>query len=309
MSALLRIGTRGSQLALWQANEVKRLLQKQHPQLQVELVIIKTQGDKILDVPLAKVGGKGLFVKELEEAMLDHRVDLAVHSMKDMPTELPSGLQLTAMLPREDPRDVLLSCRFNDLNALPQGAVVGSSSLRRKSQLLHIRPDLQLKDLRGNVNTRIDKMVKGEYDAIILAAAGVKRLQLTQHLKQKLDHQTMLPAVAQGAIGIESRQNDPETTALLTPLNDPETWITVTAERTLMATLEGSCQIPIAGHAKIIDDQIQMTGRITSLDGQQKIDHTQTAQQHEAKQLGQSMGQTLLAQGGAAILEEILKNA
>ncbi|MBF0095823.1 MAG: hydroxymethylbilane synthase [Magnetococcales bacterium] len=301
----LKIGTRGSALALWQAEWVRSLLRANQPDLTIELVIIKTQGDKILDVPLAKVGGKGLFVKELEEALLAGEIDLAVHSMKDMPALLPDGLALTTILEREDPRDVLLSTRHASLQALPPGAKVGSSSLRRQSQLLHLRPDLQILSLRGNVNTRIQKLVEGQFDAIVLAAAGVKRLQLTQHVVEYLDPTQVIPANGQGAIGIEARQDDLRLLKLLAPLNHPPTWICVSAERAFLATLEGGCQVPIAGHATLDGQQLQLTGRIASLDGSTLLTQSRRGSQEDPISLGKELAQQLLAQGGKQILQQI----
>ncbi|WP_130472866.1 hydroxymethylbilane synthase [Candidatus Magnetaquicoccus inordinatus] len=306
MTALtIKIGTRGSALALWQAEWVRSLLLANHPELLVELVIIKTQGDKILDVPLAKVGGKGLFVKELEEALLAKEIDLAVHSMKDMPALLPQGLALTAILEREDPRDVLLSSRYTSLHALPQQATVGSSSLRRQSQLLHLRPDLQIVSLRGNVNTRINKLINEPFDAIVLAAAGVKRLQLTQYVVEYLDPQQIIPANGQGAIGIESREDDQRLLALLAPLNHQPTWLCVRAERAFLATLEGGCQVPIAGHATLNGQQLHLLGRIASLDGQEMITLSTQGPAEDPVSLGVALAHSLLEQGGQRILQQI----
>jgi hydroxymethylbilane synthase len=301
----LKIGTRGSALALWQAEWVRSLLRANHPDLSIELVIIKTQGDKILDVPLAKVGGKGLFVKELEEAMLAGEIDLAVHSMKDMPALLPEGLALTTILEREDPRDVLLSTRHASLQALPHGAKVGSSSLRRQSQLLHLRPDLQILSLRGNVNTRIQKLVEEQFDAIVLAAAGVKRLQLTQQVVEYLDPTQVIPANGQGAIGIEARQDDSALHTLLAPLNHPPTWSCVSAERAFLATLEGGCQVPIAGYATLEGEQLRLTGRIASLDGRTMLTHNICGPQGDPVSLGQALADHLLEHGGKQILQQI----
>lgn len=301
----LRIGTRGSALALWQAEWVKAALQTRHPAQWVELVIIKTQGDKILDVPLAKVGGKGLFVKELEEALLAGEIDLAVHSMKDVPAVIPEGLELAVILEREDPRDVLLSTRYTGLTTLPRGGVVGSSSLRRQSQLLHLRPDLQVVSLRGNVNTRIGKLESGQFDAILLAAAGVKRLQLTRHVVEYLDPRQMIPANGQGAIGIETRQADARMAALLAPLNHPPTWLCVRAERAFLATLEGGCQVPIAGHARLHGETLTLLGRVASLDGTEMITREMEAPAAEPESLGQRLAHDLLEQGARHILQQI----
>ncbi len=301
----IKIGTRGSALALWQAEWVRSLLQTRHPEQEVALVIIKTQGDKILDVPLAKVGGKGLFVKELEEALWAGEIDLAVHSMKDVPAVIPDGLELAVILEREDPRDVLLSTRFTGLADLPQGAVIGSSSLRRQSQLLHLRPDLQVMSLRGNVNTRIGKLEAGLFDAILLAAAGVKRLNLTRHVVEYLDPQQMIPANGQGAIGIEIRQRDPRIAPLLAPLNHLPTWQCVRAERAFLATLEGGCQVPIAGHAQLQNGALHLLGRVSSLDGTEMITQAMADTPDQAVALGQRLAQALLERGARRILQEI----
>ena len=306
----LKIGTRGSALALWQAEWVRSQIQSTHPEIPVELVIIKTQGDKILDVPLAMVGGKGLFVKELEEALLAEEVDLAVHSMKDVPTVIPDGLMLAAILEREDSRDVLLSLQYGGISDLPQGAIVGSSSLRRQSQLLHSRPDLKVVSLRGNVNTRIHKLESGSFDAILLAAAGVKRLGLTQHVVQYLELDTMIPANGQGAIGIEIRQSDAITMAIIAFLNHLPTVQCVSAERAFLAELEGGCQIPIAGYAHLQETVLVMTGRVASLDGKEMVTQTVEAQtqgegQESPESLGRRLGQDILAQGGKRILQQI----
>ncbi|MEO5339901.1 MAG: hydroxymethylbilane synthase [Magnetococcus sp. MYC-9] len=300
------IGTRGSALALWQAEWVKTLLQTRHPGQEVALRIIKTQGDKILDVPLAKVGGKGLFVKELEEALLSEEIDLAVHSMKDVPAVIPEGLRLAAILEREDPRDVLLSVRYASLAALPAGAVVGSSSLRRQSQLLHLRPDVRVVSLRGNVNTRIAKLAEGLFDAILLAAAGVKRLQLTEHVVEYLDPERVIPANGQGAIGIETRQQDARLAELLAPLNHLPTWQCVSAERAFLATLEGGCQVPIAGHAQLQGDILQLRGRVSSLDGREMITQQMQGSREQPEALGQRLAEALLEQGARRILAALL---
>ena len=303
---VLRIGTRGSALALWQAQFVQSQIQGAHPDLSIELVPIKTKGDKILDVPLAKVGGKGLFVKELEEALLSNDVDLAVHSMKDVPSELPTGLVLAAILEREDPRDALLSTRFTSLDTLPLGASVGTSSLRRQSQLLNLRPDLKILSLRGNVNTRIQKMESGLFDAILLAAAGVKRLQLTRYVVEYLNTQTMIPANGQGAIGLEMRHNDTLTASWVKPLNHAPTWRCVSAERAFLAKLEGGCQIPIAGYAQLKNNTLSMTGRVASLDGKTMISHTIQNSSDLPESIGQALAQNLLSRGAKQILQHVM---
>ena len=306
MTQPLKIGTRGSALALWQAEWVKAQIQSKQPQREIELVIIKTKGDKIQDVPLAKVGGKGLFVKELEEALLVAEIDLAVHSMKDVPSVMPEGLVLKVILQREDPRDVLLSCRFASLAELPQGAVVGSSSLRRQSQLLNLRPDLKVNSLRGNVNTRIGKLESGQFDAILLAAAGVKRLGITQHVVEYLDPHTMIPANGQGAIGIEIRQQDESTAALIASLNHLATWQCVTAERAFLAELEGGCQVPIAGYAQLQNDTLRMQGRVASLDGQVMITHEMQGDLTNPEELGRRLAQNLISRGAKQILQQVV---
>ncbi|MBF0308752.1 MAG: hydroxymethylbilane synthase [Magnetococcales bacterium] len=304
----LRIGTRGSLLALWQANWVRSLLESQHPGLTVKLVIIKTKGDKILDVPLAKVGGKGLFVKELEEALLAGEIDLAVHSMKDVPGDFPEGLGLGPILTREDPRDALLSVNHTHLENLPPKARVGSSSLRRQSQLLHRRPDLQVIPLRGNVNTRIEKLCNGEFDAILLAAAGVKRLGLTQYVKAYLPIDRMLPAAGQGAVGIELRLDDTRTEALLAPLNDPVTQDCVRAERAFLHRLQGGCQVPIAAHAISEGEHLHLQGLVADLNGGEILRAESSAHRDQAETLGRGVAETLLQQGAEALLATLLAN-
>ncbi|MBF0628384.1 MAG: hydroxymethylbilane synthase [Magnetococcales bacterium] len=302
MHTSIKIGTRGSALALWQANWAKSLLETTHPGLRAELVIIKTRGDIILDVPLAKVGGKGLFVKELEEALLDGRIDLAVHSMKDVPAEFPTGLGVATILEREDPRDALLAVHYSGLDALPQGARVGSSSLRRQCQLLHLRPDLRIESLRGNVNTRIAKLEAGQFEAIVLAAAGVKRLGLLERVVSCFDPAQMIPANGQGAVGIETRLDDDVTNRLLAPLNHPETALAVRAERAFLHELEGGCQVPIAGYARLIEDQLVMAGRVGSLDGRELITREHAGSSADPEGLGRALAQALLALGADRLL-------
>ena len=263
----LRVGTRGSVLALWQAEWVKSQLLASHQEVSVELVVIKTTGDKILDVPLAKVGGKGLFVKEIEEALLAGRADLAVHSVKDVPAELPKGLHLAVMPRREDPRDVLISRNGAALAQLPEGAKVGTGSLRRSVQLLHLRPDLRIENLRGNVDTRLRKLESEGFDAIVLAAAGIKRLELSHLVSEYLDPEHMLPAVGQGALGIETRIDDAFTNQIVASLAHRETMTTVSAERAFLNRLEGGCQVPIGGHAIMDGDELFLTGMVADLKG------------------------------------------
>lgn len=302
---LIKIGTRGSALALWQANWVKSLLEGLYPGLTVELVIIKTTGDKILDVPLAKVGGKGLFVKELEEAMLAGEVDLAVHSMKDVPTFFPEGLGLSVILPREDPRDALLSVEHDSLEGLPQGGKVGSSSLRRQSQLMRLRPDLEVVSLRGNVDTRIRKLEEGQFDAIILAAAGVKRLERTERVVAYLDETAMVPAIGQGAVGIETRLDDERTRGILAPLAHPATETCVRAERALLAKLEGGCQVPIAGHALLDGETLSLTGLVGDLEGKVMLTEAQEGAAADPEALGVRVADALLAGGAKEILAAV----
>lgn len=301
----LRIATRKSPLALWQAEYVKSLLQHFHDGLQVELVTFTTQGDRILDAPLAKIGGKGLFVKELETAMLEGQADIAVHSMKDVPMECPEGLGIVTICVRENPRDALVSNRFASLAQLPQGAVVGTSSLRRQCQLRALRPDLVIKDLRGNVGTRLGKLDAGEYDAIVLASAGLLRLGLPERITQYLADDLLLPAVGQGAVGIEARLDDAETLALLAPLHHAATATCVLAERAMNRRLHGGCQVPIAGHAVLMDNQLSLRGLVGSLDGQRILRAAATTSDPaDAEALGIQVAEQLLMDGAAALLAD-----
>lgn len=306
---VIRIATRESLLALWQAEYVSTALQNAHPGLQVELIKMKSQGDKILDTPLAKIGGKGLFVKELEEGMLAGNADIAVHSMKDVPMELPEGLHLAVICPREDPRDAFVSNTYDSFDALPEGAVVGTSSLRRQCQLLTKRPDLEIKFLRGNVQTRLRKLDEGEYDAIILASAGLKRLELADRITQFLDIDIILPAVGQGAVGIECRADDPEINLLLAPLNDPRTQARVLAERAMNRRLGGGCQVPIAGYAELDQGVIVMQGLVGSTDGKQIIRGNISGYPENAEELGTALADDLLSRGAGEILEEVYAQA
>jgi hydroxymethylbilane synthase len=298
----LRIATRESPLALWQANHVKALLEAAHRRLRVELVPMTTQGDQLLNAPLARIGGKGLFVKELEQAMLDGRADLAVHSMKDVPVHLPEGLKLTAYLPGEDPRDAFVSNRFSTLDALPQGAVVGTSSLRRQAQLRRLRPDLEIRDLRGNVGTRLAKLDEGRYDAILLAGAGLLRLGLAARVSEFFDVDRFVPALAQGVIGIESRADDATTLACLAPLHDPASATRLAAERALSARLGGACQVPVAGHARIAGDRLRLTGLVAAPDGSALVRDEIAGAADDAAWLGERLAERLLAAGGRDIL-------
>ena len=302
MTDTLRIATRKSQLALWQAEYVRDMLTLHHPDLTVELVTMSTQGDKILDTPLAKVGGKGLFVKELERSLLDEETDIAVHSMKDVPVELPAGLHLAAICPREDPRDAFVSNRHASLDELPEGARLGTSSLRRQCQLAALRPDLEIVDLRGNVNTRLQKLDNGEYDAIILAAAGLKRLQFENRITAFLATDTSLPAIGQGAVGIECRRDDERVNELLAPLNDPDTATRVAAERAMNQRLQGGCQVPIAGYAELEHGVILLRGLVGRVDGSEIIRGEIAGPPEDAAHLGQVLAEDLLARGADDIL-------
>ncbi|MEB6640500.1 hydroxymethylbilane synthase [Aeromonas caviae] len=303
----LKIATRKSPLALWQANFVKDRLEALHPDLQVELVPMSTQGDKILDTPLAKVGGKGLFVKELETAMLEGRADIAVHSMKDVPVEFPDGLGLHTICEREDPRDAFVSNHFNQIDELPQGAVVGTSSLRRQCQLRAARPDLVIRDLRGNVNTRLAKLDAGEYDAIILAAAGLKRLEMAHRIAAFIEPEQSLPANGQGAVGIECRLDDHELHALLAPLEHPETRIRVLTERAMNRALQGGCQVPIGAYALVQGEEVWLRGLVGSPDGSHVIRDEIRGPLAEGEALGHTLAQRLLAAGADVILAEVYR--
>jgi hydroxymethylbilane synthase len=301
----LRIATRKSQLALWQAEYVKAELKKYHPQLTVELVPLTSRGDKILDVPLAKVGGKGLFVKELEQALLEGDADIAVHSMKDVPMEFPDGLGLAVICEREDARDAFVSNQFNRFSDLPLGAIVGTSSLRRQCQLLAARPDIQIRFLRGNVQTRLQKLDQGEYQAIILAAAGLKRLQLNDRIKSYLSPEDCLPAGGQGAIGIEWRVADKETFDLIKPLHHTRSAAQVICERALNRHLQGGCQVPIACYAQLQDETIWLRGLVGDPDGSKIIYDEITGSSDQPEALGIELAERLLKAGAGAILEKI----
>jgi hydroxymethylbilane synthase len=304
----VRIATRRSPLALWQAHHVRDALVSAHAGLQVEILEMTTRGDRILDTPLAKVGGKGLFVKELERALLDGEADLAVHSMKDVPVELPDGLHLPVILEREDPRDALVSDHYSQLSALPAGARVGTSSLRRQCQLRHQRPDLEILDLRGNVGSRLKKLDDGEYDAIILAAAGLTRLGLAERITEWLEPATCLPAIGQGAVGIECRTDDVRIAGLIAPLDHAVTHTCVTAERALNARLQGGCQVPIAGHAVVTGEVLQLSGRVGRPDGTQILHDEISGPETEAAALGTRLAERLLADGAAAILQALFES-
>ncbi|MCH8538077.1 MAG: hydroxymethylbilane synthase [Alkalimonas sp.] len=303
MSDLIRIATRKSALALWQAYYVKAELERHHAGIQVELVPMSTQGDKILDTPLAKIGGKGLFVKELEAALLDGRADIAVHSMKDVPVAFPDGLMLPTICPREDPRDAFVSNQYKALSELPAGAVVGTSSLRRQCQLKAQRPDLQIRDLRGNVNTRLAKLDQGDFDAIILAAAGLLRLDFASRIASLLEPETSLPANGQGAVGIECRADDSKTQQLLAALHHQDTADRVLAERAMNRRLQGGCQVPIGAYAVLDGDALWLRGLVGSLDGSQILQAQAKAPRTQAESLGIEVAEQLLAQGAASLLE------
>ncbi len=310
MRSTLTIATRGSRLALWQAEHIKSCLQAIAPELEIRLNVIKTKGDIILDVPLAKVGGKGLFVKEIEEALLNGEADLAVHSMKDVPMELPQGLLLGCVPPRENPTDCLLSCQYGSVAALPQNACVGTSSLRRQAQLLAQRPDLRIESLRGNVDTRLRKLRDGVYDAIVLASAGLNRLELTAPCMHSLDPQVFLPAVGQGALGIECREDDYDLFALLAQLEDTPTRVCVEAERGFLAGLEGGCQVPIAGHARLLDDDtLCLEGLVAEVDGSRILRAQKQGHTSQARQWGLELASEILDQGGRAILEKLYRQS
>lgn len=305
----IRIATRKSALALWQAEHVKARLEQAHPGLKVSLVPMVSRGDKLLDAPLAKIGGKGLFVKELETALLENQADIAVHSMKDVPMDFPEGLGLYCICEREDPRDAFVSNTYASLDALPAGSVVGTSSLRRQAQLLARRPDLKIQFLRGNVNTRLAKLDAGDYDAIILAAAGLIRLGFEDRIRASISPEDSLPAGGQGAVGIECRSVDSEIHALLAPLHHRDTALRVTAERALNKHLNGGCQVPIACYALLEGDQLWLRGLVGQPDGTQLLRAEQRASTADAEQLGVQVADALLAQGAAAILQAVYGEA
>ncbi len=306
---VLRIATRKSPLALWQAEHVRTRLQAVHPGLEVELVTMSTQGDRVLDSPLARIGGKGLFVKELEQGMLQGDADIAVHSMKDVPVGFPPGLGIGVILEREDPRDALVSNRFTSVDALPEGARVGTSSLRRQCQLRARRPDLEILDLRGNVGTRLSRLDNGDYDAIVLACAGLKRLGLEARISAALEPEQCLPAIAQGVIGIECRVDDARVQGLIAPLDHPATRLRTLAERAMNATLAGGCQAPVAGYAVLQGDRIELHGLVGWPDGSEVIRGHISGPAADAEHLGQELAEDLLARGARPILEKLLGDA
>lgn len=302
----LRIATRKSPLALWQAEHVRQRLQALHPGLEVELVTMTTQGDRVLDSPLAKIGGKGLFVKELENGMLEGRADMAVHSMKDVPAELPTGLEIGAILEREDPRDAFVSNRFAGIDDLPLGARVGTSSLRRQCQLRATRPDLEIIDLRGNVNTRLAKLDDGDYDAIVLACAGLRRLGMEERITRALDPEAMLPAIAQGVIGIECRSGDARIAGLIAGLNHPYTATSTAAERAMNARLAGGCQAPVAGYSELDEDLLHLRGLVGWPNGSDTVRGDISGPAADAANLGEQLADDLLSRGARAILDKLL---
>lgn len=301
----LRIATRKSPLALWQAEFIKAELERHHENLSVELIGMTSRGDKILDVPLAKVGGKGLFVKELEQALLENEADIAVHSMKDVPMEFPEGLGLATICEREQPTDAFVSNHYDTLESLPEGSVVGTSSLRRETQLRERRPDLEIKFLRGNVNTRLAKLDAGEYDAIILASAGLIRLEMEDRIRQHIPPEQSLPAGGQGAVGVECRINDEQTLALLAPLHHTRTATCVKAERAMNRRLEGGCQVPIACYAILEEDQIYLRGLVGRPDGSVVLRDEIHGAAGDAEQLGITLAERLLEAGADVILRDV----
>lgn len=302
---VLRLGTRGSKLALWQAEYVAGELSGKVPELTIEIVVIKTKGDKILDVPLAKIGDKGLFTREIENELLEQRIDIAVHSMKDLPSVMGEGLCLGAVLPRENPQDVLISNKAYTLETLPVGAIIGTSSLRRIAQLKSLRPDLELVNMRGNVETRIRKMEEQDLDGIILAYAGVKRLGFERYISEMIALDKMMPAVGQGAIAIEIRADDLSVKQLLAGINDERCCLETTAERAFLARLEGGCQVPIACLASVKEDRLTVAGLVSSLDGQQVFKATTECDFSQIEASSRQLAEQLLEAGAASVLEEI----
>jgi hydroxymethylbilane synthase len=307
--AIVRLATRGSPLALWQANWVKSELERLHAGCRVELLKIKTSGDKITDVPLAKVGGKGLFVKEIEEALLDGRADLAVHSMKDLPVQIPAGLHIAVTTKREDPRDALIAANGQSFATLPKGATIGTSSLRRGTQLLHRRSDLRIVPLRGNLDTRLRKLKSEKLDAVIVAAAGLHRMGWQAQITEYLPLEISLPAIGQGALGLECRIDDARINKFIAPLNDPTTATCVAAERAFLTRLEGGCQVPIAGHAVLEQGRLRLRGLVASLDGKRIVADETSGPAAQAASLGTELAERLLARGADKILKEIYQSS
>jgi hydroxymethylbilane synthase len=301
----LKIGTRGSKLALWQAEWVKGKLEEKYPAVTTDLVTIKTSGDMILDVPLAKIGGKGLFVKEIETALLRGEIDLAVHSMKDVPIVFPGGLSMRCVTEREDPFDALISKNRQGLKDLPQGARIGTSSLRRQAQLLHFRSDLRMFSIRGNLHTRIRKLEEGPLDAIVLASAGMKRMGLISQVTETIPPEICLPAIGQGVLTIETRTDDRDVNEKVDFLNDPETAIAMQAERAFLKRLEGGCQVPIAAYVQTNHGDLEVEGMVASVDGREMIRERMVGRREEAEALGTQLAETILSMGGDRILKEI----
>ena len=308
MPATIKIGTRGSRLALWQAHWVRSAIQRLNPSLLIEIVTVKTLGDKILNTPLAKVGGKGLFVKEIEEALMAGRVDLAVHSLKDMPADIPAGLCIGSIPERESPHDVLISKSGLPLAQLPNGARIGTSSLRRAAQLFHQRPDITILPLRGNLDTRIRKLATEDIDAIVLAAAGLKRLNLENKITEYLDSSIMLPAAGQGALCLELRKDDVRTTAAVAGLNHPETQAVVRGERAFLNRLEGGCQVPIAAHGDLKNGDFSLQGLVANLDGSVIVRDRFSGPAAESEKIGITLAERLLSMGAKEILDELKAN-
>jgi len=302
MESLIKIGTRGSALALWQANWVKSAILNRFPEVSVELEIIKTKGDAFLNAPLAEIGGKGLFVKEIEQALLDKRIDVAVHSMKDMPGEIPAGLKIGAVPKRANPYDALISANRLVFSELPKSAVIGTGSLRRASQLLHKRPDIRIAPLRGNLNTRLEKLETEKMDAIVLAVAGVTRLGLEDRITERLDEAVMLPAAGQGALCVEIREDDPKISSMIEPLNHDETRWAVTGERAFLNRLEGDCHIPVAAFGRINDQGLILTGLVADISGQQIIKKSMSSAPDSAHETGVLLADALLSEGADRIL-------
>jgi hydroxymethylbilane synthase len=309
MEPIVRLATRGSPLALWQANWVKSELERLHAGCRVDLITIKTSGDKITDVPLAKVGGKGLFVKEIEESLLAGRADLAVHSMKDVPVEIPRGLHIAVTTKREDPRDALISAAGLPFAKLPQGAKIGTSSLRRGTQLRHKRPDLIVVPLRGNLDTRLRKLKSERLDAVIVAAAGLRRMGWEGQVTEYLPTDVSLPAIGQGALGLECRIDDNRIHRLIEPLNDPDTAVCVQAERAFLTRLEGGCQVPIAGHAELVGKELRLRGLVANLDGTTVVADEARGPIAQAAELGKGLAERLLDRGAGKILKEIYSSS
>jgi len=303
----IKIATRRSPLAIWQAEYVKKELIRNHSDIEIQIVRIQTEGDRFLDAPLFDIGGKGLFIKELEEALLSKNADIAVHSMKDVIVELPKGLEISVIMKREDSRDVLISNQYNSIAEIPGNSTVGTSSLRRQSQLKQVNSNILFEDLRGNVETRIGKLDDGKYDAIILAAAGIIRLGLAERITELISFSHVLPAVGQGAIGIECRTNDETTQQLIAPLNDKDTSLCVLTERAFSRRLNGGCQLPIASHAVIENNQIKVDGLVARLDGSKVIRLQKIGELEDADKIGSSLAEALLDNGADAILKDYLK--